>query len=115
VSADARSSLPAEAREQVMPVQKLPENQTAAHKALSHYRIITLSNWYFVFFFNLYKFSNRLNFEGEMFLGKKTECYYNKGGEYFSYRGINMAQLNKDPDKDIIQKEADHYQQKIAE
>jgi hypothetical protein len=26
-----------------------------------------------------------------------------------------MAQLNKHPDKDIIQKEADHYQQEVPE
>jgi hypothetical protein len=45
------SIVSADARERLMPVKKLTESKTAAHKALSHLQIITLSHWYLLVFF----------------------------------------------------------------
>jgi hypothetical protein len=53
--------------------------------------------------------------EREVLLGHITEENDDDRGQYLRQRGINMKLLYKELDKDIVQEQTDHDQQKIAE
>lgn len=63
----------------------------------------------------LFHYSRAFYFKRKILLRNKAERYYNKRGEYFGNGWINMALFYEQLNEDIVEENADRYQQKIAE